>query len=51
MPRANRDSELAENPDTLDLTRTSPRHVAFGHGVYHCIFSAVLGLHSLRITW
>jgi cytochrome P450 len=87
LPAANRDPALVENPDTLDITRGAPRHVAFGHGVHHClgaplarmemriafpallkrfptlaladpheradfrVYSAVFGLHSLRVTW
>lgn len=85
LPAANRDPAVVENPEVLDVTRGSSRHVAFGHGVHHClgaplarmemriafpallrrfpglaladdkadfrIFSAVYGLHSLRVTW
>jgi cytochrome P450/ferredoxin-NADP reductase len=34
---ANRDSEVFENPDTVDFDRRPNRHVAFGHGIHRCI--------------
>ncbi|GAA2553401.1 cytochrome P450 [Pseudonocardia hydrocarbonoxydans] len=34
---ANRDPEAFENPDTLVLDRAENRHVAFGHGLHHCL--------------
>jgi cytochrome P450 len=87
LPAANRDGNFIENPDALDITRKAAGHLAFGHGVHHClgaplarmemriafpallrrfpglaladpdepaefrVYSAVYGLHSLRVTW
>jgi len=35
---ANRDSEVFERPDQIDLGRPVPRrHVAFGRGIHHCV--------------
>lgn len=35
----NRDPEVYEHPDDLDITRGSRKHLAFGHGLHHCIGS------------
>jgi cytochrome P450 len=34
---ANRDPAQLADPDTFDLIRAASPHVAFGHGVHHCI--------------
>jgi cytochrome P450 len=34
---ANRDAALVEDPDRLDITRGALGHMAFGHGVHHCL--------------
>jgi cytochrome P450 len=37
-PAANRDSSSFENPDAIDVDRTSPRrHVGFGWGIHLCL--------------
>nr|WP_296770961.1 cytochrome P450 [Rhodococcus sp. (in: high G+C Gram-positive bacteria)] len=33
----NRDPEIFDDPDTLDLERDSRRHVAFGFGIHQCL--------------
>jgi cytochrome P450 len=37
LPAANRDPELRGDPDRLDVTRGGVGHLAFGHGIHHCL--------------
>jgi cytochrome P450 len=37
LAAANRDAERYPNPDELDIDRQATRHLAFGHGVHHCL--------------
>jgi cytochrome P450 len=50
IPAANRDEALGPGPDLLDLTREPAAHVAFGHGVHHCL-GAALARMELRIAY
>jgi cytochrome P450 len=50
LPAANRDPQLVEDPDRLDLSRGAPGHLAFGHGVHHCI-GAPLARMEMRIAF
>jgi nocardicin N-oxygenase len=34
---ANRDPRVFERPEELDLTREHNPHIAFGHGIHHCL--------------
>ena len=34
---ANRDAARYPDPDALDVTRSATGHLAFGHGVHHCV--------------
>ncbi|MEU7599502.1 cytochrome P450 [Streptomyces sp. NPDC040724] len=43
-PSANRDEAVFDRPDTFDVRRTPNRHLAFGHGVHHCLGSALAKL-------
>jgi cytochrome P450 len=37
MAAANRDPERYSSPESLDVERGTTRHLAFGHGVHHCL--------------
>jgi cytochrome P450 len=37
LASANRDEHQFDLPDTLDITRTDNRHLAFGQGVHYCL--------------
>lgn len=50
LPGANRDSTLVDEPDRLDISRGAPGHVAFGHGVHHCL-GAPLARMEMRIAF
>ncbi|MBB5157311.1 cytochrome P450 family protein [Saccharopolyspora phatthalungensis] len=39
LASANRDPEVFDEPDTLDITRTGTRHLQFGHGIHNCLGS------------
>ena len=34
---ANRDGDRFPNPDRLDISRNANPHIAFGHGIHHCV--------------
>ncbi|WKU07086.1 cytochrome P450 [Micromonospora sp. HUAS LYJ1] len=48
LPAANRDPAAVERPDELDIGRGAVGHLAFGHGVHHCI-GAPLARMELRV--
>ncbi|MFI6600354.1 cytochrome P450 [Nonomuraea sp. NPDC050536] len=37
LPTANRDPAFIDGPERLDITRGAPGHLAFGHGIHHCL--------------
>jgi cytochrome P450 len=37
LAAANRDAEQYASPEELDLDRDEARHLAFGHGIHHCL--------------
>ncbi|GAA3221600.1 cytochrome P450 [Nonomuraea helvata] len=37
LPAANRDPDFISDPDRLDIARGDMGHLAFGHGVHHCL--------------
>lgn len=50
LPAGNRDPEFTTAPDVLDIRRGAPGHLAFGHGVHHCL-GAPLARMEMRIAW
>jgi cytochrome P450 len=50
LPAANRDPGLVPDPDDLDIRRDAIGHVAFGHGVHHCL-GAPLARMEMRIAF
>lgn len=50
LPAANRDPNFITDPDRLVLRRGAPGHVAFGHGVHHCL-GAPLARAEMRIAF
>ena len=50
LPSGNRDPEFTDAPDVLDIGRGAPGHLAFGHGVHHCL-GAPLARMEMRIAW
>lgn len=49
LSAANRDPAMFDDPDILDIYRDAGSHLAFGHGVHHCI-GAPLARMELRIA-
>jgi cytochrome P450 len=49
-PIANRDPQLGEDIDHFDPTRKVSQHLAFGHGIHHCI-GAPLARMELRTAY
>ncbi|GGZ96435.1 cytochrome P450 [Streptomyces bluensis] len=49
-PAANRDPGFLDDPDALDITRGAAGHLAFGHGVHHCL-GAPLARLEMRIAF
>ena len=47
---ANRDESLARDVDELDLSRAPTPHLAFGHGIHHCL-GASLARMELRAAY
>ena len=50
LPSGNRDADFIGDPDTLDIRRGAPGHLAFGHGVHHCL-GAPLARMEMRIAF
>ncbi|SUA04146.1 cytochrome P450 [Mycolicibacterium fortuitum] len=49
LPAGNRDPGFIDAPDVLDIRRGVPGHLAFGHGVHHCL-GAPLARMEMRIA-
>lgn len=50
LPTANRDPGLRSDPERLDVARGVAGHLAFGHGVHHCL-GAPLARMEMRIAF
>ena len=50
LPAANRDAAVAEDPEALDITRPVAAHIAFGHGIHHCL-GAPLARMEMRVAF
>lgn len=50
LPAGNRDPEFIDEPEKFDIRRGAPGHLAFGHGVHHCL-GAPLARMEMRIAW
>jgi len=50
LPAGNRDPGFIDSPETLDIRRGAAGHLAFGHGVHHCL-GASLARMEMRIAW
>ena len=47
---ANRDPEVFNDPDRLDLTRQEANHISFGRGIHHCLGASLARLEG-RLTF
>ncbi|MDL5159919.1 cytochrome P450 [Actinomycetospora termitidis] len=50
LPSANRDPDLLDDPERLDVTRPTTSHLAFGHGIHHCL-GAPLARLEMRVAF
>ena len=50
LPSGNRDSDFIDSPEVLDTRRGAPGHLAFGHGVHHCL-GAPLARMEMRVAF
>ncbi len=50
LPSGNRDAGFIDSPEVLDIRRGAPGHLAFGHGVHHCL-GAPLARMEMRIAF
>ncbi|MGW0163425.1 cytochrome P450 [Mycobacterium sp. NPDC003323] len=50
LPAGNRDPAFVDSPDELNIRRGAAGHLAFGHGVHHCL-GAPLARMEMRIAF
>ena len=50
LPAGNRDPAFIDRPEEFDVRRGAPGHLAFGHGVHHCL-GAPLARMEMRIAF
>ncbi len=48
---ANRDAEQFPDPDKFDITRDSKKHMAYGHGIHHCLGSSLADTEGQIAIW
>lgn len=46
LAAANRDRNKYASPESLDFSRPSTRHLAFGHGIHHCLGAPLARMES-----
>jgi cytochrome P450 len=50
LPSGNRDPDFIDSPELLDIRRGAAGHLAFGHGVHHCL-GAPLARMEMRMAF
>jgi cytochrome P450 len=50
LPSGNRDPDFIDAPEVFDIRRGAPGHLAFGHGVHHCL-GAPLARMEMRVAF
>ncbi|QVI27845.1 cytochrome P450 [Mycolicibacterium neoaurum] len=50
LPAGNRDPAFVDSPDDMDIRRGAAGHLAFGHGIHHCL-GAPLARMEMRIAF
>ena len=50
LPSGNRDPSFIDNPEVFDVRRGAMGHLAFGHGVHHCL-GAPLARMEMKIAF